>query len=529
MELDTSQCLNPDCLEVNESGAKICKKCGSKLLLGDRYRPVESLGKGGMGRTFLAVDEHRLNTLCVIKQFLPLVPNGPELEKLIQLFKQEAVCLRDLGKHPNIPDLEAFFAQEGRFYLIQEFIDGPDLFKELKQKGPYTEQEVRQVFNEILPILHFLHERNVIHRDIKPSNIIRRKDGSLVLIDFGVSKQLSASVQTSVGTVTGTVGYAPPEQMRGVVFPCSDLYALAATGLRLLTMCLPRYDGSDDLYDPVEGCWKWKDKVTVSDNLAYVLDRLLQNTVKHRYQTAAEVWQALNYRPAPQPQPQPQYQPQYQPQPQPQPQVIQTPRPQVHESNPTEQPKATSISSSSRRSRAGYHQTSQNVALQSEAGVDYSDLRTLLASRKYKEADEETYRLMLVVCHRQQEGWLRNEDIMTFPCTDLNTIDQLWIEYSRRRFGFSIQKRIYQNLETQISHPKKLWLTFCEQVGWRVDSKWLKYSEIVFGAQAPSGHLPCGSPPSDLTQGMIQFELGGNFVIASVISSLVRRLDNCNK
>ncbi|TVQ49080.1 MAG: serine/threonine protein kinase, partial [Gloeocapsa sp. DLM2.Bin57] len=307
--METSQCLNPDCLAENPSNATTCQKCGSKLLLGDRYRPVSALGKGGMGRTFLAVDEHRLNTLCVIKQFLPITQNSADLEKLIQLFKQEAICLRDLGKHPNIPDLEAFFAHEGRFYLIQEFVDGQDLFKELKQRGKFTEHEVRQVFNEILPILHFLHSRNVIHRDVKPSNIIRRKDGSLVMIDFGVSKQLSASVQTSVGTVTGTVGYAPPEQMRGVVFPCSDLYALAATALRLLTGCLPRPDGSDDLYDPVEGCWQWKDKVTVSDNLAYVLDKLLQNTVKDRYQTSAEVWQALNYRPQPQPQPQPQSKP----------------------------------------------------------------------------------------------------------------------------------------------------------------------------------------------------------------------------
>ncbi|ELR97271.1 serine/threonine protein kinase [Gloeocapsa sp. PCC 73106] len=515
MELDHSQCLNPDCLEVNQLGAKICRKCGSRLLLGDRYRPISVLGKGGMGRTFLAVDEHRLNTLCVIKQFLPLSQSSTELEKLIQLFKQEAICLRDLGKHPNIPDLEAFFAQEGRFYLIQEFIDGQDLFQELRQRGRYNEQEVRQVFNEILPILHFLHERNVIHRDIKPSNIVRRQDGSLVLIDFGVSKQLSASVQTSVGTVTGTVGYAPPEQMRGVVFPCSDLYALAVTSLRLLTICLPRPDGSDDLYDPMEGNWKWKDKVAVSDNLAYVLDRLLQNTVKHRYQTAAEVWQALNYRPNPVPTPEPQ--------------IIPTPKLNIAELSHPQPESNTSTSSTPRRSRISYNHSNQNIVLLSDVGIDYNQLKTLLTARKYKEADEETYRLILSVCHRQQEGWLRNEDLMTFPCTDLNTIDQLWIEHSRRRFGFSIQKRIYQNLERQINHPKKLWLSFCEQVGWRAENKWLSYSEIVFGVNAPTGHLPCGSPPKDLTQGMIQFELGGNFVVASIIAGLVRRLEHCQK
>jgi hypothetical protein len=169
------------------------------------------------------------------------------------------------------------------------------------------------------------------------------------------------------------------------------------------------------------------------------------------------------------------------------------------------------------------------VALSSDIGMDYSKLKTLLSNRKYKEADAETYHLMLSICHRQQEGWLRNQDILTFPCTDLNTIDQLWVQLSRRRFGFSVQKRTYQNLETKIQHPKKLWLNFCEQVGWRADHKWLTYSQIVFGLSAPSGHLPCGSPPSDLTQGMIQLEPGGNFVVASIITGLVQRLEHCDK
>lgn len=538
MDFNISQCLNPDCLAKNKLEAKSCQKCGTKLLLGDRYRPISTLGKGGMGRTFLAVDEHRLNTLCVIKQFLPISQDNTQMEKLIQLFRQEAICLRDLGKHPQIPDLEAFFEQESRFYLIQEFVEGQDLFKEIKQKGRFSEHEVRQVINQILPILHFLHSRNVIHRDIKPSNIIRRPDGTLVLIDFGVSKQLSASVQTSVGTVTGTVGYAPPEQMRGVVFPCSDLYALASTCLRLLTVCLPQADGSDDLFDPIEGNWCWKDKVKVSDNLAYVLDRLLQNKVKDRYQSAAEVWQALNYRPepaqvAPQPQtPRPQpYDPRtvsHPPVNRPNPHSSNTSRPPVSPSN--SKPPATKSNSTSghRRSRISYRYSNEvDVPLLSEVGIDYSKLKQLLQNRQYKQADQETYQLMLSLCHRQEEGWLRDEDILTFPCTDLKTIDQLWLECSRHRFGFTVQKRIYQNLEHQITHPKKLWLAFSEQVGWRVDNKWLNYSELVFGLNAPTGHLPCGSAPSDLIEGMIQFELSSKFVVASIIKSLIQRLESC--
>ncbi|WP_244997453.1 inactive serine/threonine-protein kinase VRK3 [Richelia sinica] len=115
-----SQCLNPNCLYQNPSGTAFCQRCGSKILLGDRYRPVGFLGAGGFGRTFQAVDEHRLDTPCVIKQFLPQQSGTAELEKATELFKREAVRLRDLGKHPQIPDLLAFFAQEGRLYLIQE-------------------------------------------------------------------------------------------------------------------------------------------------------------------------------------------------------------------------------------------------------------------------------------------------------------------------------------------------------------------------------------------------------------------------
>lgn len=543
MEFNISICLNPDCSEKNQPGAKVCKKCGTRILLGDRYRPISVLGKGGMGKTFLAVDQHRLDTLCVIKQFLPVNSEGAQAEKLVQLFKQEAICLRDLGKHPQIPDLEAFFAQEGRFYLIQEFVEGKDLYKEIQDKGKFTEQEVRQIINQILPILHFLHSRNVIHRDIKPSNIIRRPDQSLVLIDFGVSKQLSTKVQTSIGTVTGTLGYASPEQMRGVVFPCSDLYGLASTSIRLLTGCLPHPDGYDELFDPIEGCWKWKDKVDVSDNLAYVLDKLLQTKVKDRYQSAAEVWQALNYRPSTgntgnlTQQQQQQVVNQHSQQPQQvevRPRQPVQPQQRVNVQPPPPRPERTedhtinSNINSQRRSRAGYRYSSGlSVPLLSDVGVDYTKLKTLLSQRKYKEADHETYQLILRLCHRGQEGWLRNRDIARFPCTDLKTIDQLWLESSRNRFGFTVQKRLYQNLQNEIHHPKKLWLAFCEKVGWREENRWLHYSELVFGTTAPYGHLPCGSAPSDLIEGMIQFELSSSFVVPSIITGIIQRLDVC--
>jgi formylglycine-generating enzyme required for sulfatase activity len=293
-----SQCLNPDCLYQNLPSYKFCQKCGNKLLLGERYRAVKYISEGGFGRTFKAIDEHRLDTICVIKQFLPQQQGSAAIAKATELFKQEAVRLQDLGKHSHIPDLLAFFEQDKRLYLVQEFIDGEDLLKELDQKGKFSEKQIKQLLTELLPLLDFVHQKNVIHRDIKPDNIIRNQNGSLVLIDFGVSKQLSGSVLTRMGTVTGTPGYAAPEQMQGHVFPSSDLYSLAVTCIRLLTGCLLEEKNGvwvDELFDPMEMQWVWRQKnVSIGNDLALVLDKMLSFPVRDRYQSATEVLQALN-------------------------------------------------------------------------------------------------------------------------------------------------------------------------------------------------------------------------------------------
>ncbi|MFN7526797.1 MAG: SUMF1/EgtB/PvdO family nonheme iron enzyme [Dolichospermum sp.] len=289
-----SQCLNPDCLQQNPPDTIFCQRCGSKLILQERYRSVRVIGEGGFGRTFLAVDKQRLDTPCVIKQFLPQQSGSAALEKATELFKQEAFRLRDLGKHSHIPDLLAFFPQEGRLYLIQEFIEGKNLLDELQQKGKFSESEVKQILVELLPILQFVHDNKVIHRDIKPENIIRSSQtGALFLIDFGVSKEVGGSVLSRVGTITGTPGYAPPEQMRGMVFPNSDLYSLAVTCIRLLTGHFQKDDGDDLIFDSMRMQWTWKQYVSVSQDLEIVLDKMLQDLPINRFQSAYEVLSSL--------------------------------------------------------------------------------------------------------------------------------------------------------------------------------------------------------------------------------------------
>jgi formylglycine-generating enzyme required for sulfatase activity/tRNA A-37 threonylcarbamoyl transferase component Bud32 len=316
-------CSNPRCSNpFNPDKSKFCQSCGQPdltPLFRNRYRVIRQLGEGGFGRTYEAVDIDRMDDPCVIKQFMPQVQGTSALQKATELFKQEAKRLYELGEHPQIPRLIAYFEQDKRLYLVQELIEGQNLLAELTQQGVFSEEKIWQLLADVLPILKFVHDRNVIHRDIKLENIIRRRTSpnssltagnfhnsafrrgarrELVLIDFGVSKQVTGSLMSQVGTTVGTPGYSPLEQMRGQVFPGSDLYSLGITCLRLLTQCLPKIDGSDDLYDPINGGWIWRERLPagtkVSSELATILDKLIQDYLKNRYQSADEVIKALN-------------------------------------------------------------------------------------------------------------------------------------------------------------------------------------------------------------------------------------------
>ena len=291
---------------LKASRQRYCTTCGMELILKDRYIPLKLLGRGGFGAAFLARDRYTpAMRLCVVKQFQPAGDLTPDQLHLAQnLFEREGEVLEDLGKHPQIPDLYAFFeidpppggaaGQPNKFfYLVQEYIDGQTLEEMLGRTGTFSEAEVTQLLLEILPVLKFVHESGSIHRDIKPSNIIRRRDGVYHLLDFGAVKQVTsgAAVGAQPGRSTGiySMGFAPPEQMRGDrVYPATDLYALAVTCVMLLT-------GKDpaDLYDNYSDRWNWRAYAQVSDRLEAVLNRLLQAAPSQRFQSATEVLQAL--------------------------------------------------------------------------------------------------------------------------------------------------------------------------------------------------------------------------------------------
>ncbi|MEH2357495.1 serine/threonine-protein kinase [Nostoc sp.] len=294
-----SYCLNPHCPKPeNPDHVNFCRTCGTKLLLKERYRAIKPIGQGGFGKTFLAVDEDKPSKpRCVIKQFYPQSQGTSTLAKAVELFNQEAVQLDELGKHPQIPELLAYFTQEARQYLVQEFIDGQNLAQELAHRGAFSETQIWQLLNDLLSVLQFCHARHVIHRDIKPENIIlRESDRKLVLVDFGAAKSATGAALNKTGTSIGSPEYVAPEQMRGRAIFASDIYSLGATCINLLTVRSPF-----DSYDTNNDTWVWQQylQTPVSNGLSGILNKMLESIPIRRYQTVDEVLKDLNkYSPA---------------------------------------------------------------------------------------------------------------------------------------------------------------------------------------------------------------------------------------
>ena len=266
-------------------------------LLQKHYRVVQLLGQGGFGRTYLAEDQGRFNERCAIKEFVPVQGESGFSDKATQLFQREASVLYQIS-HPQIPQFRATFEEEERLFLVQDYVEGPTYHEVLKQRREqgraFSETEVRQFLQQMLPVLAHIHAKGIIHRDVSPDNIIlRRQDGLPVLIDFGVVKEVVTRMQmdgvASHATTVGKAGYAPSEQMQtGRAYPSSDLYALAVTAIVLLTGKEPQ-----NLFDDVNAVWKWQALATASPQLATVLNKALSYRAGDRYQSVKDMALAL--------------------------------------------------------------------------------------------------------------------------------------------------------------------------------------------------------------------------------------------
>jgi serine/threonine-protein kinase len=286
-------------------------------ILRQRYVIQQVLGQGGFGRTYLALDQERFDEPCVIKEFMVPYQDAALVEKSKMLFQREASILYQI-QHPQIPRFWAAFEDEQRLFLVQDYIQGQTyrkLLSDRKQQGKtFSEAEVIYFLRHMLPVLTYIHDRDIVHRDITPENIILRTQpapaqsatglagaepdpavaagiaGLPVLIDFGAVKEATSHWPLmSAATRVGKVGYAPPEQLQtGKVYPNSDLYALAATCLALLTGREPR-----SLLDSQTLTWRWQPYATISEELGNLLKKMLAVYPGDRFQSAREVLTTL--------------------------------------------------------------------------------------------------------------------------------------------------------------------------------------------------------------------------------------------
>lgn len=217
------------------------------LPLAGRYEIVKPLNSGGMGAVYEARDLRLNDSPCAVKQLLHSRGRG---EYLNAKFEAEMAVLASLD-HPGIPKIRDFFTENSRRYLVMDLIPGPNLYQVLETGGPLEARGLVSEMLQVLDILGYLHGRDLLHRDVKPANLIRdSRSGRLKLVDFGLARSFELGELTQ--TLVGTSGYAPPEQLAGRAEPASDLYALGATMLHLLTGVSPlfAYPTLDKALDP---------------------------------------------------------------------------------------------------------------------------------------------------------------------------------------------------------------------------------------------------------------------------------------
>ncbi|MBE9070429.1 serine/threonine protein kinase [Leptolyngbya cf. ectocarpi LEGE 11479] len=266
--------------------------------LGARYNVLRELGEGGFGRTYLAEDLHRFKERCVLKEFVPQLDDPNLVAKAEELFEREAKVLYQL-EHPQIPKFRELMREGGQLFLVQDYVEGTTYRALLQNRqdhaGHFSETEIVQLLYQLLPVLDYIHNLDIIHRDISPENLIlRSQDGLPILIDFGSVKQIAATVEQELSasahkTRIGKVGYVPQEQFQaGSVDATSDLYGLAATLVVLATGKEPQ-----ELNDMYENTWNWERFVSFGAPLNQILKKMLAPSPAQRYPSAAAVLQAL--------------------------------------------------------------------------------------------------------------------------------------------------------------------------------------------------------------------------------------------
>lgn len=292
-----NQC--PICGYANQPQARFCQSCGRQLpgsqtislggLVQNRYQVINLLGQGGMGAVYLVADSRIGGKQLAMKEMSDAAITDPaEKAETIRAFQQEATLLAQLD-HPNIPKVSDFFSENGKHYIVMEYVPGDTLEHIFAQRaGPFSEAEVVEWGRQLTQVLIYLHSRvpPIIFRDFKPGNIMLTPQGAIKLIDFGIARMFKTG-KSGDTMIIGTKGFAPPEQYgKGQTDVRSDIYSLGVVLHHLLTR-----------YDPLTSAFNLPParqiNPAVSPVMEAVLARATQMNPDYRFQSAVEMLAAL--------------------------------------------------------------------------------------------------------------------------------------------------------------------------------------------------------------------------------------------
>lgn len=204
-------------------------------LIDNRYKIIRTIGEGGMANVYLAYDTilEREVAVKILRGDLA------DDEKFVRRFQREANAASSL-KHPNIVEMYDVGEDDGKYFIVMEYINGKTLKSLIKKRGALTIDEVMDIMLQLTSAVACAHDSYIIHRDIKPQNVMILEDGRVKITDFGIAMALNSNELTQTNSVMGSVHYLPPEQANGSGSTIkSDIYSLGILMFELLTGKLP--------------------------------------------------------------------------------------------------------------------------------------------------------------------------------------------------------------------------------------------------------------------------------------------------
>ena len=262
-------------------------------LINDRYEIIRSIGEGGMANVYLAQD-----TILDRKVAVKILRGDlAEDEKFVRRFQREAISASSLND-PNIVEVYDVGEDDGKYFIVMEYVQGLTLKQLIKKRGSLTLPEVVDIMLQLTSAVAHAHESYIIHRDIKPQNVIILEDGRVKIMDFGIAVALNAGEFTQTNSVMGTVYYIPPEQANGGAATIkSDIYSLGILMYELVTGHVP-FKGDNPvevaikhMNEPIPSICEYDPEMPQS--IENIILRASAKNPKNRYESAWDMHEDL--------------------------------------------------------------------------------------------------------------------------------------------------------------------------------------------------------------------------------------------